>query len=143
MPVHQSRFTAAFEVASLATPEQCLEALGELDEEMCRIEGVLGVAISRRATTGERADPDWFRRARGALRNKGRIRQRVQERLGALRREIRAANGVSSNAQAHAFRYAAKRLLPAETIAAIEALAIARMREQGALGAGADEVVAS
>ena len=134
MPVHQSRFTAAFEVASLATPEQCLEALGELDEEMARIDGVLEVAISRRATTGERADPDWFRRARGALRHKGRLRQRVQERLGMLRRAERQANGVSSNAQAHAFRYAAKAILAPKTIAKIEAMAIARMRDHGVLG---------
>jgi hypothetical protein len=132
--VHQSRFTPAFEVASLATPEQCLEALAELDEEMVRIEGHLGVAITRRELTGERADPEWFRRAKSALRHKGRLRQRVQERLGALRRAERQANGVSSNAQAQAFRYAAKRLLPPETIAAIEDAAIARMRQQGALG---------
>ena len=123
--------------------DRCLEALAELDEERGRIEGHLGAAITRFHETGVRQDPQWFGRANNALRMKGRHRQRVQERLGMLRRAERQANGVSSNARAHAFRYAAKELLPPETIAEIERAAVARMREQGALGAGMDEVVAS
>jgi len=129
-----SRYDHTFDVTTLTTPEECLAALAEIDEERGRIEGHLGAAITRFHETGVRQDPQWFGRANNALRMKGRHRQRVQERLGMLRRAERQANGVSSNAQAHAFRYAARQLLAPKTIAKIEALAIARMRDHGVLG---------
>ena len=45
------------------------DELAEIDEKRAAIKGQIEKAQADRFTTGEFADPDWFRRAKGALRS--------------------------------------------------------------------------
>ncbi|MFE1601578.1 hypothetical protein [Methylobacterium sp. ID0610] len=113
-------------VDDVATVEQGRALLDRLDGEILSIEGQLSAAQLR----GD-ADPAWRRRAELALKHKRRIRPRLQERIGALRRaeqEARAeANRVADraqiNGQRRAFMVAARELLGHEIMTEIWARA--------------------
>jgi hypothetical protein len=120
-----------FDVAALATSEQCLEAMAALDGEKAHIEAQLSAAIARFHAEGERGDPTWFAKAKNAQRLKSRLRQRVQERLGALRRKEREERATGRNAWMWEFYYEAQRALPREVLGPIEVAVESRMRERG------------
>lgn len=112
----RSRFGPGFDPASLATADEVQSAMIELDTELMAVKGHLEAAVARYHADGTRGDPDWFRRAKGAVRAKAFLRQRLQERLGQLRRAEKAAAHAVLGAQIERrFVDAAKLMLPRET----------------------------
>jgi hypothetical protein len=69
------------------TREQILDMLPQLTAEMDEIRTQIEDAKAKAASTGDYADREWFRRAKYALRAKGRLHQQLQYRLGVLRKE--------------------------------------------------------
>jgi hypothetical protein len=67
--------------------EQILDMLPQLTAEMDEIRTQIEDAKAKAAATGDYADREWFRRAKYALRAKGRLHQQLQYRLGVLRKE--------------------------------------------------------
>ena len=68
------------------TREQILDMLPQLTAEMDEIRTQIEDAKAKAAATGDYADREWFRRAKYALRAKGRLHQQLQYRLGTLRK---------------------------------------------------------
>lgn len=68
------------------------DELGEIDERRAAIQGQIDKAKADRRTTGEYADADWFRRAKGALRHLGVERSEVCREIGEANRRIRVLN---------------------------------------------------
>lgn len=100
------------------------------------IKDQLDRAKTRRITTGEFTDPDWFQRANSALRGKGRILQDIQRELGEVNRALRRARGEQSDAAlVVCLTEAATRLIGREKWNEIfdAAIAIRRSRPQGEL----------
>ncbi len=115
-----SRFGPGFDPAALATADECLAAMNELDEERLAIEGQISASSARFHASGERGDPLWFSKAKLALGHRKRLRQRVQERLGTLRRAEKAEHHASTSAAfERRFIQAAKAMLPQETYEAL------------------------
>lgn len=71
---------------------QLNDELADIDERRAAIQGQIDKAHADRATTGERIDLDWIRRARGALRHLGVERSAVCRDIGEVNRQIRRAN---------------------------------------------------
>lgn len=69
------------------------DELADIDERRAAIKGQIEKAQANRHTTGEYADPDWFRRAKGALRHLGVERAEVCREIGAANRRLRELNG--------------------------------------------------
>lgn len=67
--------------------------LSDIDDRRAAIKGQIEQAQARRQTTGERADPDWFRRAKGALRHLGVERNDLCREIGETNRRLREVNG--------------------------------------------------
>lgn len=68
------------------------DELAEIDERRADIRGQIEKAKADRITTGVYADPDWFRRATGALRHLGVERNAAARELGEANRALRKAN---------------------------------------------------
>lgn len=89
-----------------------IDEMEELNETSASIKDQIAKAKDVRATTGEYADPDWFRRATFALRATGRDLQGLQSRLGDVNREIRKLNAATNDrTPERKFIYIAKRIL--------------------------------
>ncbi|HEY1035576.1 MAG TPA: hypothetical protein VGE09_11405 [Pseudoxanthomonas sp.] len=90
-------------------------ALAEMEARRDVIEGSIAVlraklenARAKRITTGEWADPDWYRRAVARLRFTGLEHQRLCRRIAEVKREARRAHNANVE---RAFVAAAKRRL--------------------------------
>jgi hypothetical protein len=81
-----NRFGPNFDPDSLASADEVRKAIEELELERLRIKRDIEAAKAHFHETGERADPIWLSRAKAAIRGKSNIRQRLQDRLGVLRR---------------------------------------------------------
>lgn len=62
-------------------------AIEQLEFDIAKIKNQLDEAVSKARTTGEYADPVWWRKAKAALRFKGIEHQRLMRRRAELRRE--------------------------------------------------------
>lgn len=71
------------------TRGQLLRQKQSLDEEIARIKAQLELADLNRREFGEMADPDWYRRAKYALRIKGIRVQAIQTELAERKGEHR------------------------------------------------------
>lgn len=69
------------------------DELADVDSRRAAIKGQIEKAQADRFTTGEYADPDWFRRAKGALRHLGVERAEICREIGEGNRRLRALNG--------------------------------------------------
>lgn len=74
-----------------------LTEIEDTDIALDRIKSQIAHVTARQQTTGEYADAHWWARVNGAQRHYGHKRQRLQERLGELNREIRASNARTSD----------------------------------------------
>jgi chromosome segregation ATPase len=68
------------------------DELEDIDERRANIKDQIERAQANRITTGEYADPDWFRRAKAALRHLGVERNEVTRDLGEANRRLREVN---------------------------------------------------
>ena len=73
------------------TRGQLLRQKQSLDEEIARIKSQLELADLNRREFGEMADPDWYRRAKYALRIKGMSVQAIQTELAERKLEQRVS----------------------------------------------------
>lgn len=69
------------------------DELDDIDDRRAQIKGQIEKAQADRFMTGEHADPDWFRRAKGALRHLGVERNEVAREIGEANRKLREVNG--------------------------------------------------
>lgn len=102
--------------------------------EMAEIDAQLDAAVSRRITTGDYADAEWFARAKAARRFKGQEHQRIM----AERRKVNAARKAENIANqkrddARLFVTVAKRRLSPEAYTEIWAEVKAIMEADGLL----------
>lgn len=72
--------------------ERLNDELSEIDERRAAIKGQIEKAQAEQHITGQYADADWFRRAKGALRHLGVERADVCRELGDGNRRLRALN---------------------------------------------------
>lgn len=79
--------------ALVTTLGQLNDDLADIDARRAAIKGQIEKAQADRFTTGEFADPDWFRRAKGALRHLGVERAEICREIGEGNRRLRALNG--------------------------------------------------
>lgn len=101
---------------SLATVQECADAMYELDGIVGRISADLGEARARVQTEGVYSDPTWFRNASVSLKECKRKRVRVQERKSALHKLEKQDK---QNAIERRFIEVAKKLLTEDQIGAI------------------------
>lgn len=73
--------------------DQLNDELADIDERRAAIKGQIEKAQADHHATGEFADPDWFRRAKGALRHLGVERAEVCREIGETNRRLRALRG--------------------------------------------------
>jgi len=78
--------------ALVARIAQLQDELDDIDDRRAQIKGQIEKAQSDRHLTGEYADPDWFRRAKGAVRHLGVERNEVSRQIGEANRSLRALN---------------------------------------------------
>lgn len=98
-------------------PREELEAQREdLEFQIAAIKGQIEAAHARVYSEGTYADPDWYRRARFALRMKGAQHQHVLRELGRASKAVRVAHNSSRERQ---FVKVAKRRLAQETYESI------------------------
>lgn len=96
--------------------------LGEVMRELAEVKTQIDFAKSEAAENGNYSDPDWFNRARHAVRMKGREHQLIQAELGKRKKDERRA----FNAKAErCFIDAARRRLEPELFADLWAEATA------------------
>lgn len=69
--------------------DELLDRQGEVEREIADIKAQLETAQAHRIETGEYANPDWFRRAKAALRFRGVEHQRLQRTVARMRDEYR------------------------------------------------------
>lgn len=69
------------------------DELTDIDDRRAAIAGQIDQAKANRHATGEYADPDWFRRARGAMRHLGVERAEVERAIGTINRRLRELRG--------------------------------------------------
>ena len=74
--------------------EELNDELIEIDERRADIRGQVEKAKADRWATGVHADPDWFRRATGALRHLGVERSEITRELGESNRRLRRLNSL-------------------------------------------------
>jgi chromosome segregation ATPase len=72
--------------------DELRDELAEVDEKRAAIKGQIEKAQHDRHVTGEYADSDWYRRAKGALRHLGIERADICREIGEVSREVRALN---------------------------------------------------
>lgn len=72
------------------------DELADIDDRRAAIKGQIEKAQADRFSTGEYADPDWYRRAKGALRHLGVERSEVCRELGDSNRRLRELNAQHS-----------------------------------------------
>lgn len=72
------------------------DELLDVDDRRAAIKGQLDKAKAEQWTTGEYADPDWFRRATGAVRHLGVERRDLEREIGVNGRRIRQLNDILS-----------------------------------------------
>lgn len=72
------------------------DELVELDERRAAIQGQIDNAVAIKQATGNNADPDWFRRARGAHRHLGVERGEICTEIAETKRRIRQANNANN-----------------------------------------------
>jgi len=72
--------------------DELTDEMEEIDERRAAIKGQIEQAQSRVFIAGEYSDPDWFRRAKGALRHLGVERNRLNREIADHKRRLRAAN---------------------------------------------------
>jgi chromosome segregation ATPase len=84
---HQERADLTARLASLN------DELADIDERRAAIKGQIEKAQADQQSTGKYADPDWFRRAKGALRHLGVERSDVCREIGEGNRRLRELNG--------------------------------------------------
>lgn len=90
-------------------PTELLQQLRtDMELNLAKIRGQLEAAEAAVHISGEYADPDWYRRAKGALRFKGIEHQNILRELGARKR---TELDDRQNSQGQAFIRAAKRRL--------------------------------
>lgn len=70
------------------------DELAEIDEKRAAIKGQIEQAQAVQHATGQYADPDWFRRAKGAARHLGVERSEVCREIGDANRRLRQLNGI-------------------------------------------------
>lgn len=70
------------------------DELADIDEKRAAIKGQIDQAVASRRVTGEYADADWFRRAKGADRHLGVERNDVCREIGETDRALRRLNGL-------------------------------------------------
>lgn len=87
--------TTEREAVRLRVQELNDELVG-IDDRRAAIKGQIEKAQADRFSTGEYADPDWFRRAKGALRHLGVERSEVCRELGDNNRRLRELNAQHS-----------------------------------------------
>jgi hypothetical protein len=80
------------------------------------IQGQIDAANTRRWENGEFSDSDWYRRAHGALRAKKWQRQRLQDKIGLVNRQLRKQTTTNDEkTREQLFIEVAKEHLPHET----------------------------
>lgn len=84
--------TAATQAELTARLSRLNDELADIDDRRAAIRGQIEHAQARQRTTGEYADPDWFRRAKGALRHLGVERNDVSREIGDTNRRLREVN---------------------------------------------------
>lgn len=124
-----SRFGPGFDPAALATSEEAREAMDALGIEVIAITEQIERACARLSETGQKADSSWLIAARTALGHRRRMRQRVQERFGELRRAERQAAHVEARPYQE-FWYAAREMLTEEEFTLIAREAARRAGRQ-------------
>lgn len=88
------------------------DELASIDDLRAAIKGQIEKAQADRFTTGEYADPDWFRRAKGALRHLGVERGEVCREIGEANRDLRKLNGALNQ---DLFRVAVQQVVDSRT----------------------------
>jgi uncharacterized coiled-coil DUF342 family protein len=81
--------------------ETLKDELAEIDDSRAAIKGQIEQAQTHRQITGEYADADWFRRAKGALRHLGVERNDVAREVGDVSRRLRRLNDLLSRDDFH------------------------------------------
>lgn len=102
-------------VAALTLP-QAEARRGEVEEEIASIKAKLENVRAKRHTTGEWADPDWYRRATARQRFLGVEHQQLNRHIKALRK---AAAQAAATVVDRAFVDKARELLHPETFRAV------------------------
>jgi chromosome segregation ATPase len=92
------------------------DEIEDIDARRAQIKGQLEKAQAEVHITGQYADPDWFRRAKGALRHLGVERAQACRDLGETNRALRALNATSSD---NLFRVAVREVVDEATWALI------------------------
>jgi hypothetical protein len=77
-----------------ATLEECEALLPTVEEELAALRAKLESVRAKRHTTGEFADPDWYRRATSRLRFSGVFHQQLTRKIAELKRAERRAHNV-------------------------------------------------
>jgi hypothetical protein len=88
----------------------------QIEADLASIRAQIEAANSRVWSAGEYSDPNWYARAKAALRFKGARHQQLLRMIGDARREQRRAKANQSEAE---FIRVAKRLLDPATVDAI------------------------
>ena len=107
-----------FEKATQAS-DMIRQAMTYIDEASAAIRSQIESAKGRAFTESVYADNDWWRRANNALRFKGRQRQQLQDKYGAVNRVVRQLRAGQVNiietSREQLFIKAASLILPKET----------------------------
>lgn len=80
--------TTALRNLQFSTLDEFDEESEILEKEIADVRGQLEKATAHMLLTGEYADPDWFRRAKAALRYKGQEHQVLLKERAALRKRL-------------------------------------------------------
>lgn len=75
-----------------ATLAECEELEETLARDAIRLECQIGQAKGKAVAEGKYANPDWYHRAKAALKHINRDRQRLMQHMKALRTEVRLAD---------------------------------------------------
>jgi chromosome segregation ATPase len=105
------------------TLEQMEARRDELEEQIAALKAKLEQVRARRHTTGEWADPDWYRRATTRLRFTGVEHQRLNRQIAEAKREQRRARATTTD---QAFVAVAREMLGLVTFERIMAAARAK-----------------
>lgn len=76
----------------LSTLAEYTAEIEAVETELADIRGQLEKASAHQKATGQYADPEWYRKAKAALRYRGIEHQKLLQGRAALRREVNAGN---------------------------------------------------
>lgn len=111
-------------VADMRTRSEAIAAKHDVDDRIRLLKAQVAEAKTKAATRGEFMNPTQFRGLESRLSDLKDESQALQTLLGRIRDKERADNVVLHNQENDAFRKAAHKILPPETLAAIESAAL-------------------